>query len=55
MASVEFGKWLLVLHSIIDTEYPGYDRKPDKWRPYFNGGYTPREALLADMKAKSGS
>jgi hypothetical protein len=47
----EFGRWLLVLHSVIDAEYPNYDRNPDRWRRYFNGDYTPREALEADMMA----
>lgn len=51
MASAQFGNWLLVLNSIIDAEHPGYDRNPDRWRRYFNGDYTPREALVADMKA----
>jgi hypothetical protein len=52
VASGEFGHWLLVLHSIIDAECPGYDRNPDRWRRYFNGDYTPREALeAADMMA----
>lgn len=50
MASAEFGQWLLRLHAIIDAEHPGYDRSPDRWRPYFNSDHSPRDALQTDMK-----
>jgi hypothetical protein len=48
VASVQFAHWLPTLRAIIDAERPGYDHHPDRWRPYFNADYSPREALDAD-------
>jgi hypothetical protein len=53
LASPEFAHWLLTLHAIIDAEQPGYARDPDRWRPYFNADYLPREALAADMSKQT--
>jgi hypothetical protein len=49
LASHDFGHWTNLLRAIIDAEHPGYPHNDGRWQRYFNAGYSPREALAADM------